>query len=206
MKTVFYSFIIAILFIANIYSCTKDDADHQAGHDGYTFADVEQNPASQGKSGTYYPFNYPESQVTFHDFLFIYTIQNQNKLDSTVYTLHAKDLSFRYGIYWQVYDVIYFYKDGTMFKELVNAPISIGDKYVKLPNLDFNQLNIGNPENWVKLSKTKKSEKWISDWCGKELDKWAWILNTSSGINMAQTIDPSNCSGYPTLLQYSLIF
>ena len=200
MKTVFYSLLIGVLFISNIYSCTKDETTND------NYADVDQSQIVQSRSGTYYPFNYPISQVTLDDFKVIYTIQNQNKLDSTVYILHANDQSFRYGIYWQVYEVIYHYKDGTKLKELVNAPKSLGNRYVKIPDVNQNQLNIANPENWVMLYKTKKFDKYFSEWCGKELNHWTWKVTTSLGVNTTQTIDPTNCGGYHTLLQYSLIF
>lgn len=202
MKTIFYSLTIIMILIANIYSCTKDDNDKEV----INYADIDQSKTLQYRSGTYYPFNYTISQVTFDDFKVIYTIQNQNKIDSSVYVLYSNDLSFRYGIYWQLYDVTHYYKDNTSLKERVNAPKSIGNKYIKLPDLDQNQLNIDNPENWVMLRKTKTYDKYFSEWCGKELNRWTWAVSTSHGINKMQTIDPSNCSGYYTLLQYSLIF
>jgi len=188
----------AIIFaiLIGIFSCNT--AEHE------NYADVDKH--YEAKSGTYYPFHYHISQVTFHDFKFIYTIQNQNKLDSTVYILHSKDLSKRFGILWQLYIAKYYYKDGTAYKELVNAPIALGQKYLKLPDLNQNQLNINNPENWIQISRTNKNEKYYSDWCGKTLNKWNWNITTSSGITKTQSIDPSNCTGYPTLLQYSLIY
>ena len=196
-------FIILSIFVL---SCTKDENTVSNTETGsVTYAAIDDSYQHDGRSGIYLPFNYPISQVTFHDFQFIYRIQNQQLLDSTVYDKKSNNRSKRYGIYWYPYQVVYYYKNGTISKEIANAPEWLGDHYVKIPDINYNQVNISNPENWINIQRTNRKKKWYSDWCGVQLDQWVWHVTTSSGVDVVEPIDPTVCSGYG-VLGYQLIF
>ena len=201
MKQLFF-----IIFAIFVLSCTKDENTVSKIETGnITYAAIDVSYTHDVRSGVYIPFNYPISQVTFHDFQFIYLVQNQQLLDSTVYDKKSNDRSKRYGIFWYPYQIVYYYKDGSINKEISNCPETLGNHYVKYPDLNYNQVNISNPENWIKIERTTRKKKWYSDWCGVQLDQWVWHVTTSSGVDVVEPIDPTVCSGYG-VLGYQLIF
>ena len=62
-------FIILGIFVL---SCTKDEAVSKIETGNITYAAIDSSYQHDGRSGIYLPFNYPISQVTFHDFQFIF--------------------------------------------------------------------------------------------------------------------------------------
>lgn len=196
-----FIFILSLILLCLfVFSCVKEEID-----------EVLKTESEQLglRSGTYYPFQYPVTQVSFDDFKGIYIIENQYRLDSTIYERAGNlntDQSYRYGIKWIPTKVTHVYKDGTSKTGIFNCPTSYGIKKVIKPDLKYNQLDTLNKENWIRLEKTSRSDKTYSIECGNVLRRYVWKVTTSSGLNQAWLINPRNCGGYWTLTNYQLLF
>ena len=175
-------FIINIL-ILGMYGCLKDDASimPEAAKTHKYFSIDDFDPAAfltkYLRDGGQNPFQFATSQVEYDPFKPGYpqTVINIQRLDSVKYYRTSQPNANAFDTEFDIYNITYFFKDGsTKQSNRIYAESILGAAYTYLPDTDYNQLSVNNPNNFETLKRGVRSEPYPDHDCGKEKKRFSY--------------------------------
>lgn len=167
------------------------------------FRDGGQNPFLFMTSGLLYdPFKPGSPQTAF----------NLHKVVKSEYFRISEPNAFAWDTYWDIYNVTFYFTDGTTkYLSRVYVENSIGSTHTNYHNVNYNQLEISNPNNYVVLVRGRKYENYIDNECGIPKRRYEYINyfgRTINGVSVldsvgANTLQAIKCN--TSVLSYNLI-
>ena len=193
-QAIFLTALIGILIFT--LSCLKDEiakdkVPEVKQESGTTQFYAEQFDGIEGKrDGVQLAFSFPVSMVDFNPFTATQSAYHIAKIDSVIYDRVDNQQYFYAGSTWSKYHRnIYF--DSIQVLDMVFAPIH-GQTYIVSPLVEYNQLDVSNPNYSVTLIRQTKSEHYYDHKCGKNKKKF-WYTIISGDVSTSATIDGDRC-------------
>ena len=203
-QVIFLTALIGILIFT--LSCLKDEiakdkVPEVKQESGTTEFYADQFDGLEGKrDGVQLAFSFPVSMVDYNPFTATQTAYNIMKIDSVIYDRVDNQQYFYAGATWGKYHRnLYF--DSIQVLDMVFAPIH-GQTYIVSPLVEYNQLDVNNPNYSVTLIRQTKSEPYYDHKCGKNKKKF-WYTIISGDATATATIDGDRCSS--NVFAYKLI-
>jgi len=190
----FLTALIGILIFT--LSCLKDeiakDKVPEVKQDsGTTEFYAEQFEGLEGKrDGVQLAFSFPVSMVDFNPFTSTQSAYHIAKIDSVIYDRLDNQQYFYAGSTWAKYHRNIYFTD-IQATDVVFAPIH-GQTYIVSPLVEYNQLDVSNPNYSVTLIRQTKSEPYYDHKCGKMMKRF-WYKIITGDNQVLYTIDPVNC-------------
>ena len=122
------------------------------------------------RDGGQNPFQFMTSQVEYDPFRPGYpqTVINIQRLDSVKYFRISEPNAGAFDTEFDIYNITYFFKDGsTKQSSRIYAESILGAAYTYLPDTDYNQLAVNNPNNFETLKRGTRAESYPDHDCGK---------------------------------------
>lgn len=129
------------------------------------------------RDGGQNPFQFATSQVEYDPFKPGYpqTVINIQRLDSVKYYRTSQPNANAFDTEFDIYNIIYFFKDGTTkTSNRIYAESILGNSYTYIPDTDYNQLSVNNPNNFETLKRGVRSEPYPDHDCGKEKKRFSY--------------------------------
>jgi len=180
---------VLLVLLAVTFGCLKDEIQDKVPaitDEGITIINPDQFEDLEGKrDGVQLAFSFPVSMVDFNPFTSTQSAYHIAKIDSVIYDRVDNQQYFYAGSTWAKYHRnIYF--DSIQVLDMVFAPIH-GQTYIVSPLVEYNQLDVNNPNYSVTLIRQTKSEPYYDHKCGKNKKKF-WYDITSSIISQPNNI------------------
>lgn len=190
-------FIINIL-ILGMYGCLKDDSsimpEAAKTHKYFSIDDFDpaafltkylrdggQNPFLFLTSGLLYdPFKPGSPQTAF----------NLQKVVRSEYFRISEPNANAWDTEWDVYNVTFHFVDGTTkYLSRVYVENSIGAIHTHYHNVNYNQVAISNPNNYVVLVRGTRAETYIDNACGKVKKRFPYTHFFGHTVDGAAVLD-----------------
>lgn len=162
-----------------------------------------QNPFLFITSGLLYdPFKPGSPQTAF----------NLQKVVKSEYFRISEPGAYAWDKYWDIYNVTFYFADGTTkYLSRVYVENSIGAIHTHYHNINYNQVAISNPNNYVVLVRGARYEKYWDNYCGLEKRRYpytSYFGRTIDGLSVldsvgTNTLESSQCNA--NILSYQLI-
>jgi len=186
---------VLLVLLAVTFGCLKEeiakDKVPAITDEGITIINPDQFTDLEGKrDGVQLAFSFPVSMVDFNPFTATQSAYHIAKIDSVIYDRVDNQQYFYAGSTWSKYHRnIYF--DSIQVLDMVFAPIH-GQTYIVSPLVEYNQLDVNNPNYSVTLIRQTKSEQYFDHKCGKMMKRF-WYKIITGEIQALHTIDPNSC-------------
>ncbi len=122
-------------------------------------------------------FQFMTSQVEYDPFKPGYpqTVINIQRLDSVKYFRISEPNAGAFDTEFNIYNITYYFKDGsTKQSNRIYAESILGNSYTYLPDTDYNQLAVNNPNNFETLKRGVRSEPYPDHDCGKVKKRFSY--------------------------------
>ena len=129
------------------------------------------------RDGGQNPFQFMTSQVEYDPFRPGYpqTVINIQRLDSVKYFRISEPNAGAFDTEFDIYNITYFFKDGsTKQSSRIYAESILGAAYTYLPDTDYNQLAVNNPNNFETLKRGTRAESYPDHDCGKVKKRFSY--------------------------------
>lgn len=122
-------------------------------------------------------FQFATSQVEYDPFKPGYpqTVINIQRLDSVKYFRTSEPNANAFDTEFDIYNITYYFKDGsTKQSNRIYAESILGNSYTYLPDTNYNQLAVNNPNNFETLKRGVRSEPYPDHDCGKVKKRFSY--------------------------------
>lgn len=212
-------FIINILILA-MYGCLKDDSSimQEAAKTHKYFSIDDFDPAAfltiHLRDGGQNPFLFLTSGLLYDPFKpgSPQTAFNLQKVVRSEYFRISEPNANAWDTEWDVYNVTFYFVDGTTkYLSRVYVENSIGAIHTHYHNVNYNQVAISNPNNYVVLVRGTRFEKYWDNYCGLEKRRYPYTNyfgRTLNGVAVldsvgTNTLEAIKCN--TSVLSYNLI-
>lgn len=219
MKHFIFITAITVLLVFTL-GCLKDEITKTENtqvvksHKYFNVDDFDSLEFGGIRDGGQNAFQFMTSMVEYDPFKPGYpqTVINIQRLDSVKYFRTSQPNANAFDTEFDIYNITYFFKDGTTkTSSRIYAESIIGDSYTYLPDTDYNQLAVNNPNNYIVLKRGLRSENYVDNSCGKVKKRFPYthyfgrtvngiLILDSIGVN---TIDALQCN--TNVFSYQLI-
>ena len=151
-------------------------------------------------------FQFATSQVEYDPFKQGYpqTVINIQRLDSVKYFRISEPNAGAFDTEFDIYNITYFFKDGsTKQSSRIYAESILGNQFTYLPDTDYNQLAVNNPNNFETLKRGTRPEPYPDHDCGKEKKRFTYTHYFNLDSVGVSPINGDRCSS--NVFSYQLI-
>ena len=151
-------------------------------------------------------FQFMTSQVEYDPFRPGYpqTVINIQRLDSVKYFRVSEPNAGAFDTEFDIYNITYFFKDGsTKQSNRIYAESVLGNSYTYLPDTDYNQLAVNNPNNFETLKRGTRPEPYPDHDCGKEKKRFLYVHYFNLDSVGVSVINGDRCAS--NVFSYQLI-
>jgi hypothetical protein len=199
--------ILSLLFFT--LGCLKDEISKEQNTEivqSKKYFSIDDFEITGFRDGGQNPFQFATSQVEYDPFRPGYpqTVINIQRLDSVKYFRISEPNAVAWDTEFDIYNITYYFKDGsTKQSNRIYAESILGNQFTYLPDTDYNQLAVNNPNNFETLKRGTRAESYPDHDCGKVKKRFPYTHYFNLDSVGVSPINGDRCSS--NVFSYQLI-